>query len=217
MPTLSLSNGSGMGSARRDFLRRFFHDLATPLSAVSLHLEGADRRVRRGGDPGESLAVARTELGKAFDLFDLGREFLLDEPEPSEDLDFDALVRRAAEAHPGVTVDGETRSRVRAAPRGIASAIGSLLVNAVEAGGAGTVRVRLERDGSRIRARVENPGELPENVEGLFSPKSARPGKTWGMGLARARVLAADAGGTVRLEQDHGCVVATIDFPEVTP
>src|SRR6185295_1057808 len=118
MPTLSQSNGSGMGSARRDFLRRFFHDLATPLSAVSLHLEGADRRVRRGGDPGESLAVARTELGKAFDLFDLGREFLLDEPEPAEDLDFDVFVRRSAEAHPGVTVDGETGSRVRADPKG---------------------------------------------------------------------------------------------------
>src|SRR6266542_1801772 len=34
-------------SAHRDVLRRFLHDLATPLSAVSLHLEAADRRVQR--------------------------------------------------------------------------------------------------------------------------------------------------------------------------
>jgi signal transduction histidine kinase len=216
MPTLSQNNGRGMGPARREFLRRFFHDLATPLSAVSLHLEGADRRARRGGDPAESLAIARAELGKAFDLFDLGRDFLLDEPQPAQDLDFDSLVRQAAGAHPGVRVDGETGSRVHGDPKGIAEAIGSLLVNAVEAAGAATVRVQLERDGSHIRARFENPGELPENVEGLFSPKSARPGKSWGMGLARARVLLADAGGTVRLEQNHGSVVATIDLPEVS-
>ncbi len=204
-----------MGAARRDFLKRFFHDLATPLSAVSLHLEGADRRARRGGDPAESLAVARAELGKAFDLFDLGRDFLLEEPQLPEDVDFDSLVRRAADAHPGVTVEGATGSRIHADPGGIASAIGSLVMNAVEAAGAATVTVHLERDGTRIRARVENPGELPANVEGLFSPKSARLGKNWGMGLARARVLAADAGGTVRLEQNQGRVVATIDLPEV--
>src|SRR5947209_18329064 len=63
--------------AQRDFLHRFFHDLATPLSAVSLHLEGADRRVKRGADPTESLAVARAELSRAFDLFEQGRECLL--------------------------------------------------------------------------------------------------------------------------------------------
>ena len=61
-----------MRQTRREFLKRFFHDLATPLSAVSLHLEGADRRARRGADPSDALAVARTELGKAFDLFDAG-------------------------------------------------------------------------------------------------------------------------------------------------
>ena len=69
-------------AAHRDFLQRFLHDLATPLSAVSLHLEAADRRVKRGADPSESLAVARTEIARAFDLFDRGRELLLFEPSP---------------------------------------------------------------------------------------------------------------------------------------
>jgi hypothetical protein len=36
------------------------------------------------------------------------------------------------------------------------------------------------------------------------------------MGLARARLLAANAGGTVRLEQSEGQIVATIDLPEVS-
>ena len=79
-----MAQNEGLDPARREFLKRFFHDLATPLSAVSLHLEGADRRARRGADPSDALAVARTELGKAFDLFDRGREFLLETPDHLE-------------------------------------------------------------------------------------------------------------------------------------
>ena len=82
-------------SAHRDFLRRFLHDLATPLSAVSLHLEAADRRVRRGMDPSESLAIARAEISRVFDLFDRGRELLLFEPSAHETLSFDELVSEA--------------------------------------------------------------------------------------------------------------------------
>jgi hypothetical protein len=58
-------------------LRRFLHDLATPLSAVGLHLERAHRLSGRGEDPTEALAVARQELDRAFDLFERGRETLL--------------------------------------------------------------------------------------------------------------------------------------------
>ena len=58
-------------------LRRFFHDLATPLSGASLHLERASRLIARGEDPEEALATARRELHRAFDLFERGRAELL--------------------------------------------------------------------------------------------------------------------------------------------
>jgi signal transduction histidine kinase len=58
-------------------LRRFFHDLATPLSGASLHLERASRLVARGEDPEEALTTARRELHRAFDLFERGRAELL--------------------------------------------------------------------------------------------------------------------------------------------
>jgi len=58
-------------------LRRFFHDLATPLSGVGLHLERASRLAARGEDPSEAIAVARRELERAFQLFERGREALL--------------------------------------------------------------------------------------------------------------------------------------------
>lgn len=58
-------------------LKSFFHDLATPLSGVGLHLERASRLVSRGEDPSEALAVARRELERAFELFERGRDALL--------------------------------------------------------------------------------------------------------------------------------------------
>ena len=61
-------------------LRRFFHDLATPLSGVSLHLERASRLSARGEDPADALSTARRELDRAFDLFERGREALLSRP-----------------------------------------------------------------------------------------------------------------------------------------
>jgi hypothetical protein len=63
--------------ANPDDLRRFFHDVATPLSSASLHLERASRLAARGEDPTEALATVRRELERAFELFERGRtEFL---------------------------------------------------------------------------------------------------------------------------------------------
>ena len=58
-------------------LRRFFHDVATPLSGVSLHLERAARLHARGDDPADALATARQELDRAFELFERGRAEIL--------------------------------------------------------------------------------------------------------------------------------------------
>jgi len=58
-------------------LRKFFHDLATPLSAVSLHLERASRLIARGEDADDALSTAREQLDRAFALLEQGREDLL--------------------------------------------------------------------------------------------------------------------------------------------
>lgn len=204
-------------SARRDFLRRFLHDLATPLSAVSLHLEAADRRVRRGADPSESLAIAKAEIGRAFDLFDRGRELLLFEPSPEESVPFDELVAAALVAcgGSGAKLEGSTGGCVKGDRRALVEALQALFSNALEASPAPAVSVRLDRTGGRLVLRVQNPGRLPgTDPEALFSPRAAADGKAWGMGLSRARLLSAGAGGTVCLEQAGDRVVATMEFPE---
>lgn len=64
-------------TAREEDLKRFFHDFATPLSGLSLHLDRAARLAARGEDPAEALATARQELDKAFDLFERSRAEIL--------------------------------------------------------------------------------------------------------------------------------------------
>ncbi|HKF43497.1 MAG TPA: ATP-binding protein [Thermoanaerobaculia bacterium] len=195
------------------------HDLATPLSAVSLHLEAADRRVRRGADPSESLAIARAEIARAFDLFDRGRELLLLEPSAEEPVPFDELVSSvlAGSGAGEAKVAGRTGGFVRGDRSALSDMLRAVLTNALEASPASGLSIALDRAQGDLEVRFENPGRLPAgDPESLFSPRVAAPGKSWGMGLARARLLCAASGGTIRVEQTGDRVATTVRIPEVT-
>jgi signal transduction histidine kinase len=202
---------------RRLFLRSFLHDLATPLSAVSLHLEGADRRLQRGADPSESLATARQELSKAFELFERGRELLLSAPDEAATFPFDAWVESIVwSLDRDIPITGTTGGRVTGDRAALSTALRELLANAL-AGGKDGVAVRREREGPALRVTIQNAGRLPgDDPEKLFSPRAASAGKNWGMGLATARLYAADARGVVRLSQQEDRVSATLELPEET-
>src|SRR6185295_15569945 len=181
MPILAEKQVPSAVSAHRDFLRRFLHDVATPLSAVSLHLEAADRRLRRGADASESLAIARAEIGRAFDLFDRSRELLLFEPSEEESVSFDALVSGAA-ARCGAgeaALEGSTGGVVRTDPRALTEAVEALLFNALEASPGSPVSLALSRNGGSLVLRIENGGRLSGDPETLFSPRVAGAGKSW--------------------------------------
>ena len=205
--------------SRQEFLRHFFHDLATPLSAVALHLEGADRRVRRGADPSEPLAIARAELAKAFELFEEARECLLAPGESPETFAFDDFVSSMIpqDRVQPIAVEGVTGGSSHRTPAGaLRGAPGAgvqrsrSLASCVESG-------RRGREDGRLYVLVENPGRLAaEDPETLFAPRAARAGRNWGMGLPRARLLAAAAGGTVRLQQRADRVAATLEVPEAS-
>lgn len=219
MPALVPLQNSAARDARLQFLRRLFHDLATPLSAVSLHLEGADRRVRRGEDPSDALGIARTELGRAFELFDRGRELLLASRGASSSFDFDAWVEevvRRRDSGQRLSLSGTTGGRVFGDREGLSGALDALLANALEfSDGRAAVAVRRLRYDASLTVRVENPGRLPGgDSEKLFAPGLTAPGKNWGMGLPSARLAAAEAGGTVSLTEKGGIVSATLAVPE---
>jgi signal transduction histidine kinase len=205
--------------AQRDFLQRFLHDLATPLSAVSLHLEGVDRRIKRGADPSEPLAIARAELSRAFELFEHGRECLLAPAGPAETFAFDDFVASTLEQNASsVAIEGTTGALVTGDRQALSQALLALVGNALEAAADGRIWVRRERVDGWLRAQVENPGSLPAgDPEVLFSPRTSRDGRHWGMGLPRARLQAAAAGGMVRLEQREDRITAILELPETKP
>jgi signal transduction histidine kinase len=202
-------------AARRIFLRSFLHDLATPLSAVSLHLEGADRRLRRGADPSESIATARAELAKAFELFDRGRDLLLSAPGEASSFAFDTWVEGVVwAADRDVPITGSTGGQVRGDRSALTEALRALVANAL-ANGSNGVSVRRDRASGSLRVAISNSGRLPaDDPDKLFAPRAAAPGKNWGMGLPMARLYAADAGGSVGLAQGEEGVTATLQLPE---
>jgi signal transduction histidine kinase len=210
-------SNSSKDAARKQFLRTFLHDLATPLSAVSLHLEGANRRLARGDDPAESLDVARAELGRAFELFERGRDLLLSEPRDTRVFAFDEWVSSTLQplAADAVVVRGSTGGRILGDPERLSEALSCLVVNAIEHASSPPVMIFCERADNRLRVRIENAGALSAEPDGLFAPRSTAAGKNWGMGLALARLYAADADGEVRLSQDGKTVSASLTFPEV--
>src|SRR5438445_2030764 len=163
MPPKAAKQNPAMAEANQQFLARFFHDLATPLSAVSLHLEGADRRLRRGADPSEPLAIARGELFHAIDLFERGRELLLSRPAPDESFSFDDVVAEAVGGRAGgpTRVEGETGGQVRADRAALSQALSELLANALESAGGAPIAVARERARDRLQVRIINPGRLP--------------------------------------------------------
>jgi signal transduction histidine kinase len=214
---LGSSNSPSAGFAYQDFLRRFLHDLATPLSAISLHLEAAERRLRRGADPSESLGIAKKEIARACELFDRGRELLVLEPPAEESFALDGLVSDVVAGcdAAGLEMEGSTGGFVRADRRALEEALRELVANALAASPSSPVSVRLERNRDGLVVRVRNPGLVSTpDLESLFSPRMAGPGKSWGFGLARARLFCAAAGGKVKLEQVGEDVVATIELPE---
>jgi signal transduction histidine kinase len=208
---------SSKDAARKQFLRTFLHDLATPFSAVSLHLEGANRRLARGDDPAESLDVARAELARAFELFERGRDLLLSEPRNTRIFGFDEWVSSTVEPLAGdrVEVHGSTGGHISGDSSRLSEALTSLVANALEHGSSPSVMIFCERADDRLRVRIENAGVLPAETERLFAPRTTAAGKNWGMGLALARLYAADAGGDVRLSQDGETISAILTFPEV--
>lgn len=212
-------SNSSKDSARKQFLRTFLHDLATPLSAVSLHLEGANRHLARGEDPAASLDIARAELNRAFDLFDRGRELLLSESRDVETFPFDEWVASALHRLMGdeVKLGGTTGGRIAGDRERLSEALSSLVANALEYASSPGVAVFCERAGDRLQVRIENPGSLPaDDPEKLFAPRSTGGGKNWGMGLPLARLYAADARGVVRVSQSGEKVSAILSFPEET-
>jgi two-component system sensor histidine kinase TctE len=197
-------------------LARAVHDLNGPLTVIRglcATLAGGEERAERR----RALALIDAEVMRlARGLAGLVREGRDDPPaSPEGGADLAALVRSAAERFAAVGVGDQIAIRVlgtgRAAPVAgdagrIERALDNLLRNAVRhAGARGTVVVRVAVVGGRAEVLVRDGGRgvLPQEREAIFLPGvrgAGARGEGRGLGLAIAREIAEECGGTLTLD-----------------
>jgi signal transduction histidine kinase len=97
---------------------------------------------------------------------------------------------------PAVEVDADQLKRV------LLNVINNALEAMAEAGG--ELRLRTAREGDGVAIRVDDDGPGVEDVERIFEPHYTTKVKGLGLGLAIARQIVEEHGGTIRAESVPG-------------
>jgi signal transduction histidine kinase len=214
--------------AMKSFLRRFRHEIATPLSGANLHLEVALRRLQKPGGfdmPAvvENLRTCQKSLDSAAQMLELIAETVQDEScEPSE---FSLLESLASGAEP---LRGEARARgltlelpsAAPGPRWFGSAkvldsvFAELTRNAVEhSSPPGAIRWTVKEEQSGAVLECRSPGRLPlGDPEHLFGVAKGEGSSGRGFGLLQARLAIQSNGADLTVSQEGGDVCASVRF-----
>ncbi len=218
---------------RDEFFSSISHDLRTPLTAVKSNAQMLRRRLSRGGDMEANLAFAQETLaaiddasvrmtGMISELLDLSR---LQTGRPLElesgPVDLAALLRQevawlqATTSRHTITVTAEDRAVIEADGPRLERVIANLLSNAIKyspAGGEVSASLhRVEDDGgSWLILQVADQGigipepDLPHIFERFRRGSNATGIAGSGIGLAGARQIVEQHGGTITVESRLG-------------
>ncbi|HTN53007.1 MAG TPA: hybrid sensor histidine kinase/response regulator [Anaeromyxobacter sp.] len=197
-------------------------ELNGPATAVAARLQGLARALASEGRPELRRSVEEASEGVQR-ILGLGRQLLLAGRSAGDTGPLSAIplaealapglaaARVAAEDRVALRVSVPEGLEVRAQREALAQALANLLANAVQAIPAirpGTVAVRTEEAGDRVRILVEDDGVgmSEEELRHVFEPFHAAkpPGMGSGLGLAVARSLVEGMQGTLRFESAVG-------------
>jgi signal transduction histidine kinase len=216
------------GEALKGFLRRFRHEISTPLSGANLHLEVALRRMQRPGgfDPAavvENLRTCQQSLESAARMLELIAEASHEEVDEPAEFSLAASISEASEPFRdeamarGLLLEIPAPSpepRWFASPRDVALAIEELTRNAVNHSSVpGSIRWSIEDRSSEVVLTCRSSGRIPAgDPEHLFgvTKREASPGR--GFGLLRARRAAQSSGAELELRQEGEEVFAVLRF-----
>jgi len=209
---------NGMLDEKDRMLGAIGHDLRTPLQALRVRIESVEDEDDRARMADTIDEMSRT-LDDILSLARLGR--------PSEkmtDVDLSALVDAVVEdfrdLDHNVTFEEAPRLAMHLRPTLMRRAVRNLIENAVKYGGGAEVfLVPLERS-VEVQVCDRGPGIPPDKIDAVFDPfmrlEESRNRDTGGigLGLALARAIVHDAGGTISLaNRDGGGLTATIALP----
>jgi signal transduction histidine kinase len=205
------------------------HDLKNLLNPLGLHIELAERALRKAGAPRpDALAAMREIVQRGVETIDRLRAFSRLTPEPmSEEVDLAAAAREAIELvrprlaqHRAVVIEDALGApgAVRGVRGELVGAMVNLLLNAIDAcGERGTIRVRGGADerGAWLEVADDGPGMTAEVQARVFEPFFSTKGEAGtGLGLANVFATMQRHGGEVLLETapDQGASF-TLRFP----
>jgi signal transduction histidine kinase len=216
--------------AVRNFLRRFRHEISTPLSSASLHLEVALRRLKRPGGYDisavlENLQTCQQSLESAAAMLELITDVSREEIEEPKKFSLSASVARAAEPfRPEASERGLALEVPEAgngpewfgSPREVERVVTELTRNAVEySSSPGVIRWTIEQTSAGTELICRSQGQVPAgDPEHLFGVTRGGAGNGRGFGLLRARRAAQGNGGELTMRLDGDEVAVVLRFPE---
>jgi len=211
----------------KKFIRRFRHEISTPLSGAALHLEVAARRLQKSDTPDrpavlENIRVCQQSVETASRMLDWIGDFSKAEEPPAVHA-LASLLRGAAEPF---RQDLQRRGLELELPDAaggpewfgcapeLAGAISEVTANAFQhAESPGVVRWSIGGEPDAPLLSCESPGSLPPgDPEHLFGSAKGAASTGQGFGLLRARRFAQSNGAELSLAQTGATVTARIRF-----
>lgn len=194
------------------------HDLRTPLAALRVRIES----VEDDEDRTRMAGIIDEMSGTLEDILSLARLGRPSEPVTEVDLAalVDAVVDDFRDLDLPVEAEEAPRLLFRLRPTLMRRAVRNLVENAVKYAGAAEVRLIAEPGRAVIEVADRGPGIPADQREAVFQAftriEHSRNRETGGigLGLALARAIVSEAGGTVALaDRDGGGLIARITLP----
>jgi signal transduction histidine kinase len=208
---------------------RVAHEVRNPLGVMAVHLDLVRRALGGAADEARHhLAVVGDEIRTVSNLVEaylrLGR---LPPPAPRS-VDLEALIEARLQAL-GVELDvrdirveraGPALPAVWADPEQLGMVLANVIRNAIEAmprGGTLTIRTGQADGTATVEVADTGPGVPPEQAEAIFQPFHTTKPHGTGLGLAVARQIAEEHGGTLTCRPRTGGASFVLALPAAGP
>lgn len=209
------------------------HELGNPLNSLTIHLQLAERRLKKlrgtkdGDAVAESLRICQDEVTRLDGIIRNFLEAIRPRPPDLQDVNLievleDVLRFQARELEDrGIEVQAELPASVpvvMADRNQLKQVFFNLVKNAMEAMGPGgklSLRVRADDESVYVAVADTGSGIKAEDMSKLFSPYHTTKVSGHGLGLMIVQRILRDHGGHIGIESKEGVgTVVTLQFPQ---
>ena len=211
----------GIGRLKTELFSNVSHEMKTPLTVVSVHIQRAEALYEIERDSGavkirESFSIARDEIMRMSRLVDsaLKLSSLRESPEGRDALDMAAILKNSAEVYRGLmkrngnilteAIPAELPSVIGNADE-MAQVISNLLSNANAHTRGGEIRVSAEADNETLTVTIKDNGSgIAPGILARAFDRGVTDGGGSGFGLPICKKIIESHGGRIRIESVPG-------------